>query len=128
MSDKLIAVLSALSVVLGARENGVFMKAAAKYVNDKAGLIDLYTQHLQAHNAHKVSELDGILEDMVLFCKDNENENAPRHIVTVLADDMGIADIGYNDPTFVTPTLDIMAGHGVKFNNFYVQVFSAQFL
>ena len=35
---------------------------------------------------------------------------------------MGWGDIGYNDDTFVTPFIDTVASHGVKFNNFYVQV------
>lgn len=110
-----------LSLSLAAGDHDTFLNAASKYVNDKPGLIDLYVDHHQAHSENKVSELDLILEDMVSYCKDNEDTNAPRHIVTVLADDMGFADIGYNDPTMITPTLDTMAGNGVKFDNFYVQ-------
>lgn len=34
----------------------------------------------------------------------------------------GWGDIGYNDHTFVTPVIDFLAGNGVKFDNFYVQV------
>lgn len=122
MAAKFLVLCGSISVALSAKENGIFMKAATRYVNDKPRLIDLYVEHYKAHAEHKVSELDSILEDMVLYVQENENEHAPRHILTVLADDMGYADIGFNDPTFVTPLLDTLAGHGVKFNNFYVQV------
>lgn len=124
MSMKFISLLCVALVAstVDAKEEGLFLKAAAKFVNDKEGLIKLYTESQGAHAIGKRSELDEILSDMITYSKENADEKRPKHVVTILADDMGIADIGYNEPTFITPTLDIMAGHGVKFNNFYVQV------
>lgn len=119
---KTAIILSAFGVSIAAKDSGVFLAAAKKYVDDKPGLIQLYTQHFQDHKANKFSELDGILEDMQLYCEENESPKNAKHIVTILADDMGLYDIGYNDPTFITPTLDHLANRGVKFNNFYVQV------
>ncbi|XP_076436341.1 arylsulfatase B-like [Babylonia areolata] len=43
------------------------------------------------------------------------------HIVFVLADDFGFNDIGYHGSEIMTPTLDRLAGKGVKLENYYVQ-------
>jgi arylsulfatase A-like enzyme len=110
--------------VVAAESGDVFLSAAKKYLNDKAAMNKLYLDHVSARKEqkHGPSELDDILADMVQYMQDNENEHAPhRHVLTILADDQGFSDIGYNDETFFTPTLDTMAGHGIKFNRFYVQ-------
>ena len=103
----------------------VFLGAAKKYVDDKPGLIKMYTRHLQAHAMGKQSELDAILTDMnelVIANEHRPSEADTKHIVTILADDQGWGDIGYNDESFVTPTLDFLAQFGVKFTSLYVQV------
>ena len=46
---------------------------------------------------------------------------AHTNIVVIIADDLGWADIGYNNPTNVyTPTLDALASNGVTFAHHYV--------
>ena len=43
------------------------------------------------------------------------------NIVVIIADDLGWADVGYNNPTNVyTPTLDALASNGVTFAHHYV--------
>ena len=43
------------------------------------------------------------------------------NIIFVLADDYGFNDIGYHGSQIRTPTLDELAGQGVKLENYYVQ-------
>lgn len=44
----------------------------------------------------------------------------PRHIVLVMADDMGWGETSYNrHPVLKTPHLDEMAAHGLRFDRFY---------
>ena len=43
------------------------------------------------------------------------------NILLVLADDYGWNDIGYHGSEISTPTLDKLAGEGVKLENYYVQ-------
>ena len=45
----------------------------------------------------------------------------PKHVVLIVADDLGYADLGYSGSLIATPHLDELAGRGVKLNNFYVQ-------
>ncbi len=42
------------------------------------------------------------------------------NIVVILADDLGWADIGYNNPAVYTPNLDALAAGGVRFAQHYV--------
>ena len=43
------------------------------------------------------------------------------HILLIIADDYGWNDIGYHGSEIKTPTLDSLAGEGVKLENYYVQ-------
>ena len=43
------------------------------------------------------------------------------HIVFILSDDQGFADVGYRGSEIRTPHLDRLAGSGVKLGQFYVQ-------
>ena len=45
----------------------------------------------------------------------------PKHVVLIVADDLGSADLGYTGSLISTPHLDKLAGEGVKLANFYVQ-------
>jgi hypothetical protein len=85
---------------------------------DSEKLFSLYSQHVTHHSDELTNLLTEIHQDT--FSKRSSSSN--RHILTVLTDDQGWGDIGYNDPTFVTPTLDFFANHGIKFDNFYVHV------
>ncbi|XP_002735970.1 arylsulfatase B-like [Saccoglossus kowalevskii] len=44
----------------------------------------------------------------------------PPHIIFIVVDDLGWNDVGYNNPVFKTPTIDRLAGSGVKLLNYYV--------
>ncbi len=48
-------------------------------------------------------------------------EGARPHIVVVLADDMGWADVGYHGSEIQTPNLDKLAMSGVRLEGFYAQ-------
>ncbi len=54
----------------------------------------------------------------------SSNQTLP-HIVFILADDLGFADVSYNGKThgsvFRTPTIDGLAASGVTLGNYYVQ-------
>jgi len=43
------------------------------------------------------------------------------HVLLVVADDLGFNDVGYHNPEMRTPTIDKLAGEGVKLENYYVQ-------
>lgn len=43
------------------------------------------------------------------------------HIIFFLTDDQGFNDIGYHSSDIRTPTLDKLAGDGVKLENYYIQ-------
>lgn len=67
----------------------------------------------------------GVLPSNV--CRRRTKKRVP-HIVFVLTDDQGIADIGYNSdllpegvPPVYTPVLDRLASEGIKFTNLYQQ-------
>ena len=79
----------------------------------------LYAQHKLSP---ETSDLQALLRDIHEDNLLQQNSSAPRHIVTLLTDDQGYADVGYNDPTFLTPTLDFFAHNGIKLTSFYVQV------
>jgi arylsulfatase A-like enzyme len=48
-------------------------------------------------------------------------EDAPPHIVLIMADDMGWGDAGFNGGTIPTPNLDQLAAGGGRLDSFYVQ-------
>jgi arylsulfatase A-like enzyme len=48
------------------------------------------------------------------------------HIVYILADDLGWADVGFHGSRIETPNLDAIAASGAMLNAFYVQPFSSQ--
>jgi arylsulfatase A-like enzyme len=108
---------------VNAAAGDLFLSAAQKFINDKPAMNKLYLDHAHTHHSGKQerSELDDILEDMVEYMKENENAHAHRHVLTILSDDMGFSDIGFNDDTFFSPTLNAMCRHGVKLSKFYVQ-------
>ena len=43
------------------------------------------------------------------------------HILFILADDLGYADIGYKNDQVSTPVLDHLANNGIKLDKYYVQ-------
>lgn len=48
--------------------------------------------------------------------------NQPKpHIILVVADDQGHANIGYHNASTRTPRIDALAASGVKLENYYVQ-------
>ena len=44
------------------------------------------------------------------------------NILFIMADDLGWADVGWNDPGMYTPVLDDLAQRGVVMNQTYMQV------
>lgn len=46
---------------------------------------------------------------------------APPHLIFIMVDDQGFADIGYHGSDIHTPALDRLAAEGVKLENYYVQ-------
>ncbi|XP_070548913.1 arylsulfatase J-like isoform X2 [Ptychodera flava] len=55
-----------------------------------------------------------------VFPKKRTNQMKKPNIVFILADDLGWADIGYNNPNIITPTIDELARGGVILNQSYV--------
>ncbi|XP_076016515.1 arylsulfatase I [Genypterus blacodes] len=45
----------------------------------------------------------------------------PPHLIFIMVDDQGYADIGYHGSDIHTPVLDQLAAEGVKLENYYVQ-------
>ncbi|KAK6182985.1 hypothetical protein SNE40_010544 [Patella caerulea] len=56
----------------------------------------------------------------LLIIQDISGSQQPN-ILLVVADDYGFHDIGYHGSEILTPTLDKLAGEGVKLENYYVQ-------
>jgi hypothetical protein len=122
----LIGVVCAVAAAKGHKHSKtqLFLDAAEKYVNDKPGLINLYAEYVKDKQN---SQFAGILEGLIEYMQESDEydrADAKKHVLTILSDDQGWADIGYVDNTFVSPTVDTLAGLGVKFNSFYVQVSS----
>ncbi|GFR85668.1 arylsulfatase B [Elysia marginata] len=48
---------------------------------------------------------------------------SPRspHLIFIVADDLGWNDVGYHNPDIISPTIDDLAGSGIKLNQSYVQ-------
>ena len=103
-------------------------------------IIKLYQEHLQhkqeikkqQHHSQEESELQQILNELLSDSFQSSSSpsssssssliSQPRHILTILSDDQGWNDIGFHDPTFVSPLIDHLANNGITLNNFYVQV------
>jgi arylsulfatase A-like enzyme len=45
----------------------------------------------------------------------------PKHVLLIVADDLGYADLGYTGSLINTPNIDALAAAGVKLSSFYVQ-------
>ena len=46
---------------------------------------------------------------------------APKHVVVIVVDDLGSADLGFTGSQIATPNIDAMAASGVRLGSFYVQ-------
>ena len=46
---------------------------------------------------------------------------APLHILLIVVDDLGWADVGFHNPQIKTPNIDQLASEGVILDNYYVQ-------
>ena len=44
------------------------------------------------------------------------------HVIWIVADDLGHADVSYHTGTWATPNIDSLANEGVKLEQYYVQV------
>lgn len=110
------------------RDSSQLADLAAKLANDEESLVKLYQDHQVAREKHdEISELQQLLHDLheearkqSLDCEETGCAS-PKHVVTILSDDQGYSDVGYNDDTFITPTIDTLAGFGITFDRFYVQ-------
>ena len=70
---------------------------------------------------HDAMFSERLLVSLALFSATRGALTSPPHIVVILADDLGWADVGWNNPGLHTPTLDRMAREGVILNQSYVQ-------
>jgi hypothetical protein len=89
---------------------------------DHKEIIELYQQHVKAKREGMISPITSIMQTITQYNLEYEDDSRPRHILTIMTDDQGWGDIGYHDPTFVTPVIDYLATNGVNLNNFHVQV------
>eukprot|EP00004_Rigifila_ramosa_P010279 TRINITY_DN220_c0_g1_i1.p1 TRINITY_DN220_c0_g1~~TRINITY_DN220_c0_g1_i1.p1 ORF type:complete len:663 (-),score=139.29 TRINITY_DN220_c0_g1_i1:69-2057(-) len=55
-----------------------------------------------------------------LFCASAQALRAQPHIVVVVADDLGYADVSYNGGSVPTPFIDELSAEGVRLTNYYV--------
>lgn len=58
---------------------------------------------------------------MAVLCQQSIVSAKPRHIVFIVADDLGWNDIGFHNPDMITPNIDKLANKGVILNSSYVQ-------
>lgn len=84
-------------------------------------LFEMYKEHKNAVSTGGSSSLQNLIEDILRQAEETPSANSPKHILTILTDDQGYADVGYHDSTFVTPTIDAIAHRGTKLTSFYVQ-------
>jgi hypothetical protein len=95
---------------------------ARDILEDESTLKSIYFDHKLARESGEESELDRLLQRIDQEEEEEVDEKfGSRSILTIMADDQGNGDIGYNDATFHTPTLDFLSGRGVRFTNFHVQ-------
>lgn len=102
-------------------------KELQNLLEDGNALANLYQSHKNALKTNQTSALEVLLQEIFAIAEGSESSN-PRHILTVLTDDQGYADVGYHDNSFITPTIDAIANRGIKFSSFYVHVCLAFFL
>jgi hypothetical protein len=126
MFVSLLAVFGVLSSVTAAavssKKAETFLNAAKQFVNDKEGLIDLYNDYTTRKSKSTLYTILEGLEEYLEESKDEyDNANSKKHVLTILSDDQGYADIGYIDSTIISPTVNTLAAKGIKFNSFYVQ-------
>jgi hypothetical protein len=84
-------------------------------------IVELYHDHKHS-SQNQQSKLSILLQDldkMNIF----DNTHSRKNVLSIVTDDQGYADIGYNDPTFVTPTIDYISSKGIRFTSYYVQVY-----
>ncbi|XP_067685548.1 arylsulfatase B-like [Haliotis asinina] len=58
---------------------------------------------------------------VVNLCDGVGAAGSPRHIVFIVADDLGWNDVGFHNPDMITPNIDKLAGKGVILDQSYVQ-------
>ncbi|XP_067685529.1 arylsulfatase B-like [Haliotis asinina] len=58
---------------------------------------------------------------VVSLCDGVAAAGSPRHIVFIVADDLGWNDVGLHNPDMITPNIDRLAREGVILNQSYVQ-------
>ncbi|XP_060588766.1 arylsulfatase I-like [Ruditapes philippinarum] len=58
---------------------------------------------------------------MVMMMRESSGQKQPRHIVFIVADDLGWNDVGFHNPDMKTPNIDKLARQGVILNISYVQ-------
>ncbi|XP_046355962.1 arylsulfatase B-like [Haliotis rufescens] len=58
---------------------------------------------------------------IINLCDDVSAAGRPRHIVFIVADDLGWNDIGFHNPDIITPNIDKLAREGLLLNHHYVQ-------
>ncbi|XP_071094086.1 arylsulfatase B-like [Haliotis cracherodii] len=58
---------------------------------------------------------------IVNLCDDVSAAGRPRHIVFIVADDLGWNDVGFHNPDMITPNIDKLATEGLILNHSYVQ-------
>eukprot|EP00602_Paraphysomonas_sp_CaronLab_P011002 CAMPEP_0185020972 /NCGR_PEP_ID=MMETSP1103-20130426/3619_1 /TAXON_ID=36769 /ORGANISM="Paraphysomonas bandaiensis, Strain Caron Lab Isolate" /LENGTH=632 /DNA_ID=CAMNT_0027552207 /DNA_START=125 /DNA_END=2023 /DNA_ORIENTATION=- len=123
MSSSLVFLSLLFSPVLASLSSDRFhiRSTAEELLNHPSKIIQLYFDHKAHRSTQETTALESILESIHTDTVLSATKNAPKHIFTVLSDDQGWSDIGYNDETFVTPTIDFFADKGIKFDNFYVQ-------
>lgn len=103
--------------------NEILKNKVNDLLNNKELILNLYKEHKNGLNTLK-DLLNEIQEDIE---NKKEIQYNNRHILTILTDDQGWDDIGYNDPTFVSPTIDFIASQGIKFDSFYTHVIFLSF-
>jgi hypothetical protein len=80
----------AASFLALANANGEdFVKKAERLFNAQDELVEMYQGHQVAHANNDKSELDALFMDMHQYVVDNEDSKGPKHILTIMTDDMG---------------------------------------
>lgn len=65
--------------------------------------------------------IDSESEETLLVTVTKKNKKgSPQNILIVVADDQGYTNVGYEDPKFVTPTIDTLAESDVKLKRLFV--------